>query len=35
MGLLIGFSIALIYFGIMNSELANGQTLGKKALEIR
>jgi len=34
-GILIGFSIALIYFGIMNSGLANGQTLGKKALEIR
>lgn len=34
-GRLVGFSIALIYFGIMNSSIAGGQTLGKKALKIR
>lgn len=34
-GRLVGFSIALIYFGIMNSSIAGGQTIGKKALKIR
>jgi len=34
-GRLIGFSIALVYFGVMNSDIANGQTLGKKALKLR
>lgn len=34
-GRLIGFSIALIYFGVMNSSIAGGQTIGKKALKIR
>ncbi len=34
-GRLVGFSIALIYFGVMNSSIAGGQTLGKKALKIR
>jgi len=34
-GRLVGFSIALIYFGVMNSSVAGGQTIGKKALKIR
>ena len=34
-GRFIGFVIALLYFGVMNSEVANGQTLGKKLLKIR
>lgn len=34
-GRLFGFVIALLYFGIMNSEISNGQTLGKKALKIK
>lgn len=34
-GRLVGFSIALIYFGVMNSSIAGGQTIGKRALKIR
>jgi uncharacterized RDD family membrane protein YckC len=34
-GRLVGFSIALIYFGVMNSSIVGGQTIGKKALKIR
>lgn len=34
-GRLVGFVIALAYFGVMNSSVANGQTLGKKLLDIR
>ncbi len=34
-GRLVGFSIALIYFGIMNSSISGGQTIGKKALKLR
>lgn len=34
-GRLVGFSIALIYFGVMNSSIAGGQTVGKKALKIK
>jgi len=34
-GRLVGFSIALIYFGVMNSAIAGGQTIGKMALKIR
>lgn len=34
-GRLIGFCIALIYFGVMNSNIANGQTLGKMVLKLR
>lgn len=34
-GRLIGFSISLVYFGVMNSVVSNGQTLGKKALNIK
>ena len=33
-GRLIGFSIALIYFGILNSSINNGQTAGKALLKI-
>lgn len=33
-GRLIGFSIALIYFGILNSSINNGQTIGKALLKI-
>lgn len=33
-GRLIGFSIALIYFGILNSSINNGQTVGKALLKI-
>ncbi len=35
LGVLVGFSISLAYFGVMNSQVSNGQTLGKKALNIR
>lgn len=34
-GRLVGFSIALIYFGVMNSSISGGQTIGKKSLKIR
>ncbi|SJM92914.1 RDD family protein [Crenothrix polyspora] len=34
-GRLIGFCVAIIYFGVMNSTIFNGQTLGKKALKLR
>jgi len=34
-GSLMGFAIALVYFGVMNSEIAAGQTLGKKVMKIR
>jgi uncharacterized RDD family membrane protein YckC len=34
-GRLIGFFIALTYFGFMNSALANGQTIGKRIMKIR
>lgn len=34
-GLLIGFSMSLIYFTIGYSNITNGQTIGKKALRIR
>jgi predicted Zn-dependent protease/uncharacterized RDD family membrane protein YckC len=34
-GRLVGFSIALIYFSIMNSNVGNGQTIGKKLLKLR
>lgn len=32
---LLGFAIALAYFGIMNSALGGGQTLGKRLLNLR
>lgn len=34
-GRLVGFAISLVYFGVMNSSVANGQTFGKKLLTIR
>jgi uncharacterized RDD family membrane protein YckC len=34
-GRLIGFVVALPYFGLLNSSLGGGQTLGKRALGIR
>ncbi|UTA48256.1 RDD family protein [Simiduia sp. 21SJ11W-1] len=34
-GRLIGFGIALAYFGLMNSKLSNGQTIGKRLLNLR
>ena len=33
-GRLIGFSISLIYFGVLNSSINNGQTVGKALLKI-
>lgn len=32
---LVGFSISITYFGVMNSAIANGQTIGKKILNIK
>jgi uncharacterized RDD family membrane protein YckC len=34
-GRVIGFVIALFYFGVMNSRVCNGQTLGKMAMRIK
>ncbi len=34
-GRLIGFSIALTYFGLMNSKIFNGQTIGKRLLNLK
>ena len=34
-GRLIGFTIALVYFGIGNSSITGGQTIGKKVLKLR
>lgn len=34
-GRTVGFSVALTYFGFMNSSVFNGQTLGKMALNIQ
>lgn len=34
-GGLIGFSISLSYFAVLNSRIGSGQTLGKRALKIR
>src|SRR5690348_14117245 len=34
-GRLIGFVVALLYFGLLNSRLGGGQTLGKRLLGIR
>lgn len=34
-GRLIGFSIAWVYFGLLNSKLTQGQTLGKRVLKIK
>jgi uncharacterized RDD family membrane protein YckC len=35
LGRLIGFGIALIYFGLLNSVIGAGQTLGKRVMNIR
>src|SRR4051812_31819978 len=34
-GRLLGFSVALTYFGTLNSVLMGGQTLGKRLLKIK
>lgn len=34
-GRLIGFVVALLYFGLLNSRLGSGQTIGKRLLGIR
>jgi uncharacterized RDD family membrane protein YckC len=34
-GRLVGLAISIAYFGVMNSSIANGQTVGKKLLNIR
>ena len=34
-GRLIGFSVSITYFGVMNSSISNGQTIGKKVLNIK
>ncbi|MGE5270372.1 MAG: RDD family protein [Thiohalocapsa sp.] len=34
-GRLLGFVLALAYFGLLNSEIADGQTLGKRLMDIR
>jgi uncharacterized RDD family membrane protein YckC len=34
-GRAIGFAVALVYFGLLNSRLGGGQTLGKRVLSIR
>lgn len=34
-GTLVGFAIAWVYFGVLNSRLGGGQTMGKRLLKIR
>ncbi len=34
-GRVIGFAIAITYFGILNSKLGNGQTIGKRLLNLK
>jgi len=34
-GRLIGFAVSITYFGVMNSSLSDGQTIGKKILNIK
>jgi len=34
-GNLVGFPVALLYFGILNSKIGGGQTIGKKLLRIK
>lgn len=34
-GRALGFAVALLYFGVLNSWIGGGQTLGKRALSIR
>ncbi len=33
-GILFGFSVAMLYFGILNSSIGGGQTIGKRLLRI-
>ena len=33
-GRLVGFSVAVVYFGVMNSRVMNGGTIGKKLLKL-
>jgi len=34
-GLMLGFVIAFLYYGILNSSIGNGQTLGKRLLKLQ
>jgi len=34
-GRVIGFAIAIVYFGALNSSVGNGQTIGKRIMKIR
>jgi uncharacterized RDD family membrane protein YckC len=34
-GRMIGFAMALLYFGALNSSIGNGQTIGKRMMKIR
>ena len=34
-GRLLGFGVALLYFGLLNSSIGNGQTIGKRILKIQ
>jgi len=34
-GRVLGFALALVYFGFLNSSIGNGQTVGKRALGIK
>lgn len=34
-GRLVGFAISLTYFGVLNSSVSNGQTIGKKLFKIK
>ncbi|MFK8050032.1 MAG: RDD family protein [Halioglobus sp.] len=34
-GRVVGFAIALVYFGVMNSRISGGQTVGKRILDLR
>jgi uncharacterized RDD family membrane protein YckC len=34
-GRLLGFTVALLYFGLLNSSIGNGQTVGKRLLKIK
>lgn len=34
-GRIVGFIVALLYFGLLNSSISNGQTVGKRILKIK
>ena len=34
-GHLVGFAVVLIYFGVLNSHIGKGKTLGKRLMRIR